>query len=169
MKLKNIFAILGLTAALFVKTERISWFSVRAYRGDRITVNLHLTIDGEKPDVEISEDSGFRLYNDEKETVLKALADSYDTYECSLFLKGKGKSIPLKLIVRHWNWWEIIESDLYIDIDTKTNSYTTYEIYRYTAETDDFGNINYHYKTEKKPKETIEGIENIEISAGYKG
>ena len=57
-----------------------------------------------------------------------------------------------------------MESDLYIAVDTKAKTYTTYEKYGYTAEYP-----IYHYQKETEPKETINGINRIALYAGPKG
>lgn|GEM_PF-6207103 len=146
------------------KPDDASWLNVRTYQGNRITVNLYVTVDGE-PAKLIKNGIGYNLKNNDGSQTLADRANDYNTYEYSLKINsGKGKSIPLNITVNHWNWWEIVESDLYIDIDTKSNSYKTHETYRYTAEYP-----IYHYETESEPEQTIEGIESIEISAGCKG
>lgn len=146
------------------KSDDISWFSVRAYQGDRITINLHITVDGEPAKLK-KKGTGFHLKSNNGFHTLTDRANDYGNYEYPFIIKcNDGKSIPLNIVVNHWDWWQIVESDLYIDIDTKANSYKTHEIYCYTAE-----NPIYHYKNGTEPEQIVEGIENIEIYAGCKG
>ena len=139
----------------------VSWLNTRAYQGNRITINMHVTIDGKEAN--ISSDSHFLKHRDGY-TVLKDRANSYDTYKYPLIIEGENTRIPLNITVNHWNWWEIVESDLYIDIDTKSNTYTIYENYGFTAEYP-----VYHWETEKEPEQTVNGIEHIDEYAGCKG
>lgn len=146
------------------KPQDASWINVRAYQGNRITVNLYVTIDGEPAKLTKS-GSGFKLENNDGFQTLTDRANDYNTYEYSLKVNSdNGQSIPLNITVNHWDWWQIVESDLYIDIVTKTNSYKTHETYRYTTESP-----IYHYETETEAEQTNEGIESIEIFAGCKG
>ena len=146
-----------------LKPDDASWLNVRAYQGNRITVNMHITIDGAPANLK-QNGIGYTLKSNDGFQTLTDRANDYNTYDYSLIINNNDKSIPLHITVNHWNWWEIVESDLYIDIDTKSNSYKTHETYRYTAEYP-----IYHYETESESEQTIEGIENIEIYAGCKG
>ena len=156
--------VIVIKSVLGFKPQDASWLNVRAYQGNRITVNLHVTMD-EKPAKLKKNGIGFNLKNNDGFQTLTDRANDYDTYEYSLKInRDNGQFIPLNITVNHWDWWQIVESDLYIDIDTKTNSYKTHETYRYTAE-----NPIYHYETESEPEQTVEGIESIEEYAGCKG
>ena len=149
---------------VFGSKANADWLSVRAYQGDRITVNLHVTIDGEPATVK-ENGIGFNLNNNDDFQTLTDRANDYNNYEYSLIIANENsKDIPLNITVRHWNWWEIVESDLYIDIDTKTQSYKTHETYCYTAE-----NPIYHYEKVSEQEHTVEGSESIEVYAGCKG
>ena len=140
------------------------WLSVRAYQGDRVTVNLHITVDGEPAKV-TKNGFGFNLKKNEDFQTLTDRANEYNDYEYAMLIENyNGNSIPLKVTVRHWDWWQIVESDLYIDIDTKTSSYKTHETYCFTAE-----NPTYHYKKVTEPEKTVKGIESIDEYAGCKG
>ena len=150
---------------VFGSKPNADWLSIRAYQGDRITVNLHVTIDGEPATVK-ENGIGFNLNNnDDGFQTLTDRANDYNTYKYSLTIVNEnGELIPLSITVNHWNWWEIVESDLYIDIDTKTQSYKTHETYCYTAE-----NPIYHYEKASEPEQTVTGIKSIEEYAGCKG
>ena len=149
---------------VFGSKPNADWLSVRAYQGDRITVNLHITIDGEPATVK-KNGIGFNLNNNDDFQTLTDRANDYNDYEYSLIIANENsKDIPLNIKVRHWNWWEIVESDLYIDIDTKTQSYKTHETYCYTAE-----NPIYHYEKVSEQEQTVRGIESIKEYAGCKG
>ena len=145
----------------------LNYYTVRAYTGDRITINMHVTVDG-KPVETVSDKRNMRLDFNGSYTELKDRAASYDTYEYPMIINSRDRGIPLNITVRHWNWWEIIESDLYIDIDTDSNTYTTHEEYKYTAESQSIP-VYYYIKHESSPEETFGGIESIDISAGYRG
>ena len=145
------------------KMNVVNYFSVRAYKGDRITVNMHITVDG-KPAKVISDEENYRLSYKDGCTTLKALANSYDTYEYSLRIKNGSSFIPLNITAHHWNWWEITQSDLFIDVDTVAKTFTVSENYKYTAE-----QPYYHIKYVSEPKETFEDIDSINILVGPKG
>ena len=156
--------VIVIKSVLGFKPQDASWLNVRAYQGNRITVNLYVTVDGE-PAKLTKNGIGFNLENNDGFQTLTDRANDYNTYKYSLKISSdKSKSIPLNITVNHWNWWEIVESDLYIDIDTKTQSYKTHETYCYTAE-----NPIYHYKKASEQEQTVEGIESIEVYAGCKG
>ena len=158
-----ILPVLVIKSVFGFQPDDASWFNVRAYQGNRITVNLYVTVDG-NPAKLTKNGIGFHLESNDGFHTLTDRANEYNTYEYALTIHHTGRSIPLLITVNHWNWWEIVESDLYIDIDTKTNTYKTHETYRYTAESP-----LYHYEKEAEPEQTAEGIESIEIRAGCKG
>ena len=145
----------------------MNWWSVRAYAGDRIVVNMHITVNG-KPAEVVNGKSNYKLSKHDSYTSLKERANEYDTFEYPLLIKSDDVTIPLNITVNHWNWWEIVESDLYIDIDTKTKAYTVYEEYEYTAEAQ-VAPVYYYISHENEPKETIKGIDVINAYAGCKG
>lgn len=140
----------------------VNYFNVRAYTGDRVTVHCHVTVDG-KPAI-VTYADGSKLSDENGMYTLAARANDYDVYEYALKIQSKDISIPLKLTVKHWNWWEIMESDLYIDINTKDETYSTHESYGFTAEFP-----IYHYKTATQAKKTVKGIQKIKVTSGPKG
>lgn len=142
----------------------VSWWNTRSYMGDRITVNMHITVDGMQAEFIDDSYKSFSLILKDGYTELTDRANEYDTYEYKLKIKNNDGNIPLIIIANHWNWWEITESDLYIDIDTKSGTYTTYEEYGYTAE-----NPTYHWKKVKEAKETHKGLNTINVYIGPKG
>ena len=149
------------------KLGQVNYWTVRAYTGDRITLNMHVKVDG-KPAEVTNKKLDFCLSNHDGCTVLKDRANMYDTFEYPILIKNGGKDIPLNITVNHWNWWEIVESDLYIDIDSKAEEYTVNEEYEYTAESQSVP-VVYYIAKEKEPTETVSGIESIDIYAGCKG
>ncbi|MBR2278597.1 MAG: hypothetical protein IJ872_05200 [Eubacterium sp.] len=145
----------------------VSWWSTRSYMGDRITVNMHITVDGMQAEfIDDTDDvnKSFSLKRKDGYTKFTDRANEYDTYKYALKIKTHDGVIPLNITANHWNWWEITESDLYIDIDTKSGTYTTYEEYGYTAE-----NPTYHWKIVKEAKETHKGLNTINVYIGPKG
>ena len=63
-----------------------------------------------------------------------------------------------------WNWWDVQNINLYLDIDTAKNEYKTREEYSYISEQADYTAIN-----ESEPASTYE-IDGINfISVGCKG
>lgn len=163
-----------------------SWLGTRSYKGDRITVNMYITVDGKKAQITKNDDTEYILhmnndseynpysYDDNKynlhmyddRTVLTARANDYNTYGYFMLING---NIPLNITARHWNWWEITKSNLYIDIDTKNNSYTVYENYKYTKESAVANSAVYSIDEVEEPKETFKGIESIDVNIGPKG
>ncbi len=66
------------------------------------------------------------------------------------------------LFSMQWNWWDVQNINLYIDIDTKKNEYKTYEEYSHITE--ECNIIN-----ESEPEETYEISDINYISVGCKG
>lgn len=137
------------------------WLGTRLYQGQRLVIQLHITVDGEPAEVSKNDNWVYFLYSSDDVAVISARADSYETYEYSVLINDE---IPLNITARHWNWWEITRSDVFLDIDTKTDTYTVYENYSYTAESP-----TYHIEKVSEPKETFEGTEAINVSIGPKG
>jgi hypothetical protein len=140
-----------------------SYLGVRLYPGSRITVNLYVTVDGESVNVTKDDNTYFLIDNGDYSTI-KDRANDYDTYTYNMYIND----IPFYVTVRHWNWWEILKCDLYIDIDTQSNSYTTYQTYTITEESDICG-TNYHTESYDTEKETYNDLDCINVSAGYLG
>lgn len=158
-------AVILLFAMLIIKYISVpipsSYLGTRLYQGQRIAVQLNITVDGESANISKNDEEAYSLINSDDVFKLSAKADSYDTYEYSLLINDE---IPLHITARHWNWWEIIRSKLYIDINTQTNSYTVFEEYYYTAELP-----NYHIQNVTEPKESFDLNREIYVSIGPKG
>ena len=157
----------GKTLLFNEKLKVVNYWTVRAYTGDRISINMLVTVDG-KPAEVVNNKQEYRLKYNGETTTLKDHASNYDTYEYPLLIKYKNGDIPLNITVNHWNWWEIVESNLYIDIDTKSNTYTTHEKYKYTAEAH-ASPVYYYISHECEPEETFSYIDSINLYAGCKG
>ena len=163
-KRRIIISVIVIAFAATLLSQPAMWLCFRLYSGDRITINMHITVNG-KPAKIINNKNDFDLIHKKDYTVLSAKADDYDNYEYDLLIEnGDDKSIPLDITVCHWDWWEIMKSDLYIDIDTKTSTYKTHEKYMTTAE-----NPLYHISIRTEPEREIKIINKIEINAGSKG
>ena len=167
MKHKKIIIVVVIIVFAFVATiisQVAMWLGFRLYNGDRITVNMHITVNGESAKV-INNKNEFDLTYKENYTTLSAKANRYDNYEYDLLIEnGDNEKIPLNITVCHWDWWEITRSDLYIDIDTKTKSYNTHERYITTSE-----NPLYHISIKTEPNRKLNYNGKIEINAGSKG
>lgn len=112
----------------------------RAFGGDRITVNIHATIDGEpvfatfddisnlsdEADIAECANSISNIKNKEDFSILKCHAKSYGPENFYVLLDDE-----YSIVLNMWqfNWWNIQESELYIDIDTKKGTITYYDNY----------------------------------------
>lgn len=130
----------------------------RLYLGDRIKVNMYITVDGKSAEISKNDTMTYKIKKGNGCYTISHRANEYDTFEYSLLINEK---IPLNLCCNHWNWWEITRSNLYIDIDTKVKTYTYYEEYSYTS--------YYHIEEVKEKKEIINGIDSIYTNFGPKG
>lgn len=125
------------------------------YFGDRITVNLYATVDGEQVDAKeisvvslgIDSSSGYVLYentqsikitDNEDCSSFSIKADSYGDYDF-LVMIGDYK---FQLGAYQWNWWDVQTSDLHIDIDTEKKQYKTYETYTHISEETGYRKVN---------------------------
>ena len=133
---------------LLIKPPFLSWATVRLYLGDRMTVSLHVTVDG--TDASVSRESGdYRLSGSPGDYTLSARANDKEAYEYTLSVKSKsGESFPVTVRYAHFNWWEIIEGDVTLEIDTETNRYKYHNTFTYTAEEggEDGNGTKYSYK-----------------------
>ena len=152
-----------------VELFQSSWFYYRVYNGDRITINLTATIDGEQikaEDIEAktayydgSEDYqiGDRVpvKDNENHTVISIRANGYGDYHINVNICGYN----FMLEAYQWNWWDVQNSNLYIDIDTKKNEYKIFEEYSHISEECDV-------VKESEPKETYKISDINYISVG---
>ena len=132
---------------LLIKPPFLNWLSVRLYLGDRFTMDLHVTVDGE--DATVSRESGeYRLKGSSGNYTLSARANDKKSYEYELSVEGKnGDIFPVTVRYQHFNWWEIIDGDVTLEINTETNRYKYNGTFTYTAEEiDDENNSTYLYK-----------------------
>ena len=158
-------AIVVLRLVMPYNKANVSWLSTRTYAGNRITIHLHITVDGEPAGmINNSELYHYKLIGKNDCYTISDRANEYDNYEYYLLITDKSNTIPLHITVNHWNWWEILESDLYIDIDTKNNTYTTSEKYGFSAESP-----VYHWETGEKTVQKHKLTGGIDIYAGNKG
>lgn len=112
----------------------------RAYKGDRIIVNIHARIDGKS--VSISKNSALKLTEEEQYDYANDIStvsskDDYYVLRCNTpygygpynFYLLVDNNYPIVINMYQFNWWDIQRSNLYIDIDTKNNSMTYYDEY----------------------------------------
>lgn len=127
---------------------------VRMYQGPRLTIQMHISVDGKSVDVIKTDESKAKLKNKGSFIVLTDRMNAGGEFIYRL----KVKDIPITLDVYHYDWWEVIESNLYIDINTKDNTYTISENYLHTQMDNFFFN---HRVTEREYPRTFEGLDNI--------
>ncbi len=151
-----------------VELFQSSCFYYRAYKGDRITINLTATIDG-KPvkadDIEAktayldrSEWNSVPVKDNGNDIIISIRANGYGDYHINVNICG----YSFMLEAYQWNWWDVQNSNLYIHIDTKKNEYKTYEEYSHMSE--ECNIIN-----ESEPEATYEIGDINYISVGCKG
>lgn len=129
----------------------------RLYNGDRITINLYVTINGEKvstenekfkiEDIKVNslqsssderENSAFKLYDNGDFLTIGAKAGSYGEYDFDVVIDG----YHFTLYVYQFDWWDVQESNLHIDINTEDDTYETYEDYSYISGNDFYKTIH---------------------------
>lgn len=150
-----------------VELFQSSYFYYRAYKGDRITINLTATIGGklmESDNIKAyatyernSENTVLVQDNDDCVTLLVKAGD-YGEY----LVNTEIDEYHFVFRAMQWNWWDVQNINLYIDIDTKKNEYKTYEEYSHITE--ECNIIN-----ESEPEETYEISDINYISVGCKG
>ena len=161
--------ICGVLLFLQMKPPVLNWLTVRLYLGNRATVDMHVTVDGEAASVSRNGGDGFMLKGKAGEYTLTAKASDYDNYTYGLMIEGKnGDTYPIKLIYQHWNWWEILKDELTINVDSSSKAIIVNEKYNVTLEElDGEGNSNYFYKSGTKPGIRLPIDQNAEIYIGY--
>lgn len=138
-----------------------TWLGTRVYAGSRIICNIHITVDGEKANISKNDSFLYILLDKNYGEKLVDRANEYNTFKYKLKINNENDLI---ITANHWNWWEITRSDLYIDIDTNSNTYTAYEEYKYTAELPCY---HIQYENEEKQEYSFDNVVNISI--GPKG
>ncbi|MDE6110433.1 MAG: hypothetical protein K2F65_00820, partial [Eubacterium sp.] len=139
----------------------------RFYKGDRITINITATIDGE-----FIESDNIKSYvtsdgNSEKTVLIK---DNDDSVMLSVKAGEYGEYLVNTEICNYhfvframqWNWWDVQNINLSVDIDTEKKEYTTFEEYSHISEE---GNV----VQASEPKETYEITDINHINVGCKG
>lgn len=165
MKKKKLIIILSLLLIVLIVTiPRLimphSWIGTRIYQGNRITINLHIDVDGKVANI-TKTNSGFQLKTTDYGAIIFDRANNYDTYQYDLLINN---SIPVTIKANHWNWWEITKSDVYISIDTNSGTYTISEDYRYTKE-----QPTYHIEKIHEDKIVVDRIDSVLFYIGPKG
>lgn len=152
-----------------VELFQSSYFYYRAYKDDRITINLTATIDGKQikvDDIEAktayydgSEEyqigDGISVKDNDNTVTFSIKANDYGDYHINVNMCGYN----FMLEAYQWNWWDIQNINLYIDIDTKKKEYTTFEEYSHISE-------ECNVVKESDPKEIYEISEVNYISVG---
>lgn len=136
---------------LLIKPPFLSWATVRLYLGDRTKINFHVASDGKPTSMTRSENGEYRLSGSPGSYTFSARTNDYAIYEYELMIDpGDGNMIPLSISYQHFNWWEIMEGEVYIDFNTENKNYSIKQEYKYTADEPD-----YHYETITKPEMTL--------------
>ena len=168
ISITGIFLIFCILFCVFLyENDLFSYMHYRHYKDDRITINLTATIDGEliksdKIKSDVTSDSFSEntvLIKDKDNCVeLSVKAGEYGEYLISTEICD----YHFDFRAMQWNWWDVQNINLTVDIDTKKNEYTTYEEYSHISEE---GNV----VIESEPKETYEISDTNYISVGCKG
>lgn len=150
-----------------VELFQSSYFYYRVYKGDRITINLTATTDGK-----LMESDNIKAYatygRNSENTVLVQDNDDCVTLlvkagDCGEYLVNTEiDEYHFVFRAMQWNWWDVQNINLYIDIDTKKNEYKTYEEYSHITEECNIING-------REPEETYEISDINYISVGCKG
>ncbi len=131
----------------------------KLYQGPRIIVEMHISVDGKNAEVIKTDNTTAKL---KTEDGLVTLTDRIS--DCGLFkYELEVNGIPVVFEGYHYEWWEVIESNLYLNIDTKNNTYTISENYFHT-EQDNF--FFCHRETKKEYPRTYEGLDIIKTYIG---
>lgn len=131
------------------------------YSGDRITINLTTEIDNKAVHIDkkvmLTDDYGKAVYNndivkvkeDGTKTVISVPAQSYGPYR----IKFNVNSIPFYLELYQFNWWDVQEIVLDINIDTENEMV--------------FYNVKHTYLNEEALKETCYYNEEFSLDESY--
>lgn len=138
-----VFLIFSILFCIFLyENDLFSYMYYRHYNGDRITINLSVTIDGEfitsdnvKAYMASDEDSkqnGNNISVKDKDdyVTFSIRANEYGDYHINVNICD----YSFMLNAYQWNWWDVQNINLYIGIDTKKNEYTTHEEYSHISE-----------------------------------
>ncbi|MCM1113981.1 MAG: hypothetical protein NC397_00635 [Clostridium sp.] len=163
---------------IFSYVSKWSYYRMHYY-GDRITVNLYVTIDGEPvktEDIQVrmsneiyvdnvyaskdNEENTIKVTDNGEYTSFSVKADSYGDYNMYADIAG----CAFHLFAYQWNWWDVQRCNLYIDIDTKRNEFKVSETYSHISEEDGYKKI------ECSEPETVNEISAVNyITVGCKG
>lgn len=131
------------------------------YSGDRITINLTTEIDNKAVHIDkkvmLTDDYGKAVYNNDivkvkengTKTVISVPARSYGSYR----VKFNVNSIPFYLELYQFNWWDVQEIVLDINIDTENEMV--------------FYNVKHTYLNEEALKETCYYNEEFSLDKSY--
>ncbi|MCM1285417.1 MAG: hypothetical protein NC213_01305 [Acetobacter sp.] len=166
-----ILIILVISSIVYIRADR--WLYYRVYTGNRITVNLHAAIDNEKVFADdISAQNLYVQYIDNKEILkneydlsvkskddfvkFSIKADSYGEHYMGVSIN----SYNFVLRAYQWNWWDVQNITLYIDINSKNNTFTFHQENSHISE-----NMGYipDYESTKPETHSIDDVNNIFI------
>lgn len=134
------------------------WVYYRIYPWDRITVKIHATVDDKavskeqisvfdmdelftQDDVEYKKGNELKIKTCDDFYKFSVKGDCYGNYHF-LFVVD---SYHFRLDAYQWNWWDVQDIDLYIDIKSDDNTYTFYQKNSYISE--EFGYIKSYEST----------------------
>lgn len=161
-KFLNITGIVFITFLILYTIISFKWLYYHLwYSGDRITINLTTEIDNKAVHIDkavmLTDDYGNAVYsngivkvkeNDTK-TVISVPAQSYGSYR----IKFNVNSIPFYLELYQFNWWDVQEIVLDINIDTENGMV--------------FYNVKHTYLNEEALKETCYYNEEFLLDKSY--
>lgn len=158
-----VFLSLVLAAAIFVvgftRLFVPSLVGAMLYRGPRLVVEIYVSVDGKNTAVKKADDTNSVVKNKDGYDVLTAKINECGYFEYKLDVDG----MTVTLNGYHFEWWEVIESTLYLDINTEAQTYTVSENYFHTMQNNFFF---CHRVTEKEYPRTFEGLDDIKTNIG---
>lgn len=170
MKKKIIAIISAVVAVLCISAVLVGMFTTafvehsvlgaKLYRGDRITADLHIYVDSVAAEITKEDDGDYEIIGTDSGVRLLQKTNEEKTYEYNLLINGKYK---MKFSIKRLNWWEVLNSDVTINIDSSTDSCFVSESYNYTTD-----NPIYRIKKGEYNETMYDVSEGIEMKVGYK-
>lgn len=148
-----VFCALALAFYVFTYIDRWWYYRIH-YHGDRITVMLSAAVDGRQinsenikvkyaqynPEGDIYEsgNGNIRLKEDNGYSKFSIKAYGYGDYAVYTDIDG----YAFYLTMYQWNWWDVQEIRLHIDIDTEKNTFSVNESHSNISEPDGYKKIS---------------------------
>lgn len=150
--------------ALSVFTETFIPYSqlfAKIYSGNRISAELNIYVDGVAAKITKADDGDYLIEGTEYGAKLLHRANENDSYEYNLLVNSKYK---MKISAQHFNWWEIIKSTVYINIDSASASCFLTEKHSFTSD-----NPKYRVKVGEYNEYFYDLTEGVSFFIGPKG